>query len=64
MRNGALQAVPVTLGLSDGRYTALTSGDVHEGDQVVTRFTTAASAPAASAPAAPIAGGGRRGPGF
>jgi HlyD family secretion protein len=65
VRNGALQAVPVTLGLSDGRYTALTSSDVREGEQVVTRFTTAASTPAASATATPIAGGGgRRGPGF
>lgn len=65
VRNGVLQAAPVTLGLSDGRYTAFTSRDVHEGDPVVTRFTTAASAPAANSPAAPIAGGGgRRGPGF
>jgi HlyD family secretion protein len=64
VRSGGLQAVPVTLGLSDGRYTAFTSSDLHEGDQVVTRFTTAAST-SASAPAAPIAGGGgRRGPGF
>jgi HlyD family secretion protein len=65
LRNGVIQAVPVTLGLSDGRYTALTSTNVHEGDQVVTRFTTGASAATTSAPAAPIAGGGgRRGPGF
>src|ERR1700730_11022060 len=50
VRGGALQAAPVTLGLSDGKYTAITSGDLHEGDQVVTRFTTAASTPTASAP--------------
>jgi HlyD family secretion protein len=64
VRGGTLQAAPVTLGLSDGKYTAITSGDLHEGDQVVARFTTASSTPTASAPAAPGAGGGRRGPGF
>jgi HlyD family secretion protein len=64
VRSGTLQAAPVTLGLSDGKYTTVTSGDVHEGDQVVVRFTTATSTPTASAPAAPTAGGGRRGPGF
>jgi HlyD family secretion protein len=64
--SAGLQAAAVTLGLSDGRYTAVTSGDLHEGDQVVARFTTAASTPAATAPGAPGAstGGGRRGPGF
>jgi HlyD family secretion protein len=64
VRGGKLQAEPITLGISDGRYTAVTSADLNEGDQVVLRFTTAASTPAASAPAAPGAGGGRRGPGF
>jgi HlyD family secretion protein len=64
--SAGLQAAAVTLGLSDGRYTAVTSGDLHEGDQVVARFTTAASTPTAGAPGAPGAstGGGRRGPGF
>jgi HlyD family secretion protein len=61
VRGGTLQAAPVTFGLSDGRYTGVTSGDLHEGDQVVVRFTTATGA---GAPAAPNAGGGRRGPGF
>ena len=64
VRGRTLQAVPVTLGLSDGKYTAIASGDLHEADQVVARFTTAASTPTASTPAAPGAGGGRRGPGF
>jgi HlyD family secretion protein len=64
LRGGTLRAAPVTLGLSDGRYTAVTSGDVNEGDQVVVRFTTGVATPAASAPGAPGAGGGRRGPGF
>jgi HlyD family secretion protein len=64
VRGGKLQAARVTLGLSDGRYTALTSGDLHEGDQVVVRFIASGSAPTATPTSAPGAGGGRRGPGF
>jgi len=65
VRGGKPQAVLVTFGLSDGKYTAVTEGDLHERDQVVARFTTAASTPAtASSPSAPGATGGRRGPGF
>jgi HlyD family secretion protein len=65
VRGGKLQAAPVTFGLSDGKYTAVTSGGLQEGDQVVVRFTTAASAPATNAPSGPpgTGGGGRRGPG-
>jgi HlyD family secretion protein len=62
-RKGKLQAVPVTFGLSDGKSTAVTTGDLREGDQVVARFTTAGSTPVASAPS-PGASGGRRGPGM
>jgi HlyD family secretion protein len=64
LRAGKLVAVPVTFGLSDGKSTAVTSGDVREGEQVVVRFTTAASPPAATAPSAPGASGARRGPGL
>jgi HlyD family secretion protein len=64
VRGSALQAVPVTFGLSDGKYTAVTSATLHEGDQVVARFTTAASTPTASTAAPGTAGGGRRGPGL
>jgi HlyD family secretion protein len=64
VRGGKVQAASVTLGLSDGKYTAVTSADLHAGDQVVARFTVATSTPMVSAPAAPGAGGGRRGPGF
>jgi HlyD family secretion protein len=63
VQGGKVQAASVTLGLSDGKYTAVTSADLHAGDQVVSRFTVAASAPIVSAPSAPGAGGGRRGPG-
>jgi len=64
VRGGKLQAAPVTFGLSDGKYTAVTSADLNEKDQVVVRFNMAAGAPAATAPTAPGAGGGRRGPGL
>jgi HlyD family secretion protein len=64
MRNGTLQPVTVALGLSDGRFTAVTSDGLQQGDQVVARFTTAASTATTSAPGAPTGGGGRRGPGF
>ncbi len=45
---GKLKAVPVTYGLSDGRYTAIVSGDVRAGDRVVSRFVTAKTAAAGS----------------
>ncbi|MDE3136375.1 MAG: efflux RND transporter periplasmic adaptor subunit [Acidobacteriota bacterium] len=41
LAEGKLKAVPVTYGLSDGRYTAIVSGDVRAGDRVVSRFITA-----------------------
>jgi HlyD family secretion protein len=59
-----LKAVPVTFGISDGRSTALTTGDVKAGDLVVVRFTTGAVAATATANSAPGATSGRRGPGF
>ena len=59
---GKLQAIPVTFGLSDGRYTAVMSGNLQPGEPVVVRFTTSDSAPK---PATPSPGGGsRRGPGL
>jgi HlyD family secretion protein len=61
---GKLKAVPVTFGLSDGKSTAVTSGDLQVGEQVVVRFTTATSTPAAGATSAPGASVGRRSPGF
>jgi HlyD family secretion protein len=64
-RDGKLQAVPVTFGLSDGKDTAVTASDLNEGDQVVVRLTVAAAgASVGSAPSVTGAGGGRRGPGI
>ncbi len=56
-----LKTVPVTFGLSDGKFTAVTSGDVQVREPVVVRFTTSATSAAGSAPA-PSAP--RRGPGL
>jgi HlyD family secretion protein len=58
---GKLQAIPVTFGLSDGKFTAVTTGDLQVGEQVVVRFTTSTAAPSASTPSP---GGSRRGPGL
>jgi HlyD family secretion protein len=58
---GKLQAIPVTFGLSDGKFTAVTTGDLQVGEQVVVRFTTSATAPSALTPS-PSAS--RRGPGL
>jgi HlyD family secretion protein len=38
-RNGQLVRVPVRIGLSDGSYTELVSGDLKEGDEVVIEST-------------------------
>jgi HlyD family secretion protein len=59
-----LKAVSVTFGISDGKSTAVTAGDLKAGDRVVVRFTTGAAASATPASSAPGASGGRRGPGF
>lgn len=65
LAGGKLKTVLVTFGLSDGKSTAVTTGDLQAGEQVVVRFTTATSTPAASAPSSPgSGGGGRKGPGF
>jgi HlyD family secretion protein len=55
--DGKPAAVPVTLGLTDGRMSEITSGDLKEGQKVIIGMVsdTAANQPI---------GGGRRGPGF
>jgi HlyD family secretion protein len=56
------RAVAVKYGLNDGAYTEIASGDLKEGDRVI---AAALSKKGANAPtAAPMPGGGRRGPGF
>ena len=54
---GKLTAVPVRFGLSDGRYTAVTSNELQVGEQVVVRATTSATTSSgssgASAPTVP-----------
>jgi HlyD family secretion protein len=54
LRNGKLANLAVTYGLSDGRFTAVTAGDLVAGDTVVVRITSgAAAASSSAAPAAP-----------
>ena len=40
LTGGKLKSMPVTFGLSDGRYTAVASGEIQPGEQVVVRATT------------------------
>jgi len=53
LRSGKLAAVAVTFGLSDGRFTAVTTGAITAGDTVVVRITTAAASSSTATPAAP-----------
>jgi HlyD family secretion protein len=64
VRGGTIQAVAVTFGLSDGRSTAITSGGLQVGDQVVVRFATGATTTTPSSPSTPAPGTSspRRGP--
>ena len=60
--DGKPRAVPVQTGISDGAYTAVRSGDLHEGDQVITGELAKGAAPAKRSP---TSGAPRmRGPGF
>lgn len=60
-QNGQPKAVRVKLGITDGAYTALESGDLEAGERVITGVAN----PAASKQTSPMsAGRGPRGPGF
>jgi hypothetical protein len=68
MRDGKLQSVPVTVGISDGQQSQVVDGAVQPGDQFVTSLTLPKKAgTAAPSPFAPSRGGqpppGRGGPG-
>ena len=64
LQNGKLKAVPVTFGISDGQSTAMTSGDLQTGEQVVVRFSTGATAPTTSAASPTATSPTRRVPGL
>ena len=64
LQNGKLKAVPVTFGISDGQSTAMTSGDLQTGEQVVVRFSTGATAPTTSAASPTATSTTRRVPGL
>jgi len=61
---GKLKAVPVTFGISDGQFTAVTSGDLQTGDLIVVRFSTGATSPTTSAPSPTSTSNTRRVPGL
>lgn len=63
--DGKPKAVKVKLGISDGSYSVAESGDIHEGDRVITGSTGPGSTPPPRFPGGGGGGGGRgRGPGF
>ena len=64
LSGGKIKAIPVTFGISDGKSTAVTAGDLKAGDPVVVRFTTGAASSTTATSPAPAASGGRRSPGF
>jgi HlyD family secretion protein len=62
-QNGQLRAIPVTLGISDGIHSEITSGDLKPGDQVITGQMDSKTAAQSGArnPMMPFGGrGGRR----
>jgi HlyD family secretion protein len=60
LRNGKLKAVPVEFGISDGQSTAVSANGLQSGDQIVQRFSSAATATtAAASPSAPGGSTGR-----
>ena len=64
--DGKLKAVDVKTGISDGRFTAITEGDLKAGDKIAVGFATAkvdqqgALPPGMGGPRGPGGGGGRR----
>jgi HlyD family secretion protein len=57
--DGKPAAVPVTLGLTDGRMSEITTGNLKDGQQVIIGMVSDTTATASQSN-----GGGRRGPGF
>jgi HlyD family secretion protein len=59
--NGQARAVPVTIGVTDGSFTELVSGELKEGDEVLVGIARegAAAAPGGSNPASMLRMGGR-----
>lgn len=56
---GRSRPVTVHTGISDGRYTAIVSGDLHEGDRVAVGYQTAKSEASGAFPGMGGPGGGR-----
>ncbi len=63
--NGKPEPVTVKLGLTDGNYTEIASGDLKEGDQVIeASFSKKGSGPTTPTASTRMPGGPGRGPGF
>ena len=62
LRNGKLKAIPVEFGISDGQVTAVSASGLQAGDQIVQRFSSAATSTAASAPTSAPGGSSGRTP--
>ena len=62
LRNGKLTAIPVEFGISDGQFTAVSASGLQAGDQVVQRFSSAATKTTASAPSSAPGGSTGRTP--
>jgi HlyD family secretion protein len=62
MRDGKLQVVPVTVGITDGALSELIDGNLQLGDELVTMVSVPAKKPAAPTAASPLMPPGRGGP--
>lgn len=62
LQNGKLKAIPVEFGISDGQSTAISSTGLQVGDQVVLRFSSAATTTSASTPSSAPGGSTGRTP--
>jgi HlyD family secretion protein len=60
LRDGAPHEVELVLGLSDGSYTEVVSGDLHEGDEVITDATVNGGSSSGSGSKPSGGGGGNR----
>lgn len=50
LRNNKAEPIEVTTGITDGSYTELATGDVHEGDLVITDTASTGTKPATTSP--------------
>lgn len=56
-REGKLRPVPVQLGIQDRQFAELVSGDLQEGEQVITGATASSKSPVTQQSQSPFGGG-------